>query len=231
VPYTGAKFKSVEDRQEQAAELIIMLKRSYPDKFVNEIVGGYYLADKKKLLNEDGTTLEMFRMVDYRQASDITQGFNRYFAKAFEHKARNQQMFEEDNEPEPETTEQINERYEAELPNAVEIVKSGKRYDKAGIDIGLYNYLVSVGKINLENLNWNQELKMAENQYRGLLQKERLGACNFGRSITITNLLQTIQPKDIAVVNRAKSNVLNNYLKSISENKALNHDEQNYFEK
>ena len=87
--YCSVKYNSFEERELFAAELIEMLLKNYPDKYANEVVGGYYLADKKRLTDENLSIIELFRMVDYRQCSNIIHAFDRYFKKTFELELKN----------------------------------------------------------------------------------------------------------------------------------------------
>jgi len=213
--YTGVKFLSPEDRKQSAAELIEMLLKNYPEKYSNEIVGSYFLADKKRLVSEDNTPIELFRMVDYRQCSDLLQAFDRYFKKQFEPEMKGQKFWYLEQVDTRPTKEEIEQSFMKGLNQALEIVKSGQKYDIAGTDLFLYAELKERGIIILTEEEIDTEINAAYKVYKSNLNFEKFDKkTQIGRKSELTKLIETALPTDIRVKNIARRKILNDYLQT-----------------
>jgi len=184
---------SPEDRKQSAAELIEMLLKNYPEKYSNEIVGSYFLADKKRLVSEDNTPIELFRMVDYRQCSDLLQAFDRYFKKQFEPEMKSQKFWYLEPVDTRPTKEEIEQSFINGLTQALEIVNSGKKYDVAGTDLFLFSELKQRGIIILTDHEAEQEMQQAYKIFKHNTNLERFDPkTSIGKKADLKNLLKVL---------------------------------------
>ncbi len=213
--FTGVKFLSQKDREDSAAELIEMLLRNYPDKYLNEVVGSYFLADKKRLFDENERLIELFRMVDYRQCSDLLNAFDKYFKKQFESEMKSQKFYFEREEDKKPTKEDIQELFLRSFEKALEIVKNGNDYNLAGTDLFIYSELKERGIIELSQEEMKTEIDLALIVYKKNLIIEKADPkTKLLRKHDLARLIESILPDDVRVINLAKRKILNDYLKS-----------------
>jgi hypothetical protein len=213
--FTGVKFSSPKDREDSAAELIEMLLKNYPDKYSNEVVGGYFLADKKRLFDENEKQIELFRMVDYRQCSDLIQAFDRYFKKQFETEMKSQRFWYTETEDTMPAKEEIEESFKNGLAQALEIVKSGQKYNVAGTDLFLFAELKQREIIVLTDEEAESEMEEALKVFKFNTNLERYDKkTTIGRKSDLARLVESVLPTDVRVKNLARRKILNDYLQT-----------------
>jgi len=213
--FTGVKFLSAKDREDAAAELIEMLLKNYPEKYCNEVVGGYFLADKKRLFDENQKQIELFRLVDYRQCSDLIQAFDQYFKKQFEAEMKSQKFWYSEPEHKVPSKEEIEESFRNGLAQALEIVKSGQKYDVAGTDLFLFTELKQRGIILLTDEEAEAEIQEALKVFKLKSNLERYDQrTSIGRKVDLKKMVESVLPGDVRVRNIARRKILNDYLES-----------------
>lgn len=216
--YCSVKYNSFEERELFAAELIEMLLKNYPDKYANEVVGGYYLADKKRLTDEDSNIIELFRMVDYRQCSNIIHAFDRYFKKTFELELKNQRFWYEEQKDTKPSEEEIYKSFLHCLKQALVTIKNKTEYNLSGSDLFLYSELKNRQIINISTERNKVEIDLATKKFKSELLRQKTDPnTTFGKRAEFSHLLENIIPNDKRIVNIAKRKILNDYLREFVE--------------
>lgn len=214
--YTGVKYNSQEEREIAAADLIEMLLKGFPEKFVNEIVGAYYLADQKKLFDPStGEVMMVFRILDYRQCSDFIHKFDEYFKKSFEQELKSQRFFydRELNVKKEIDQKKMYESFKRSLQIALDMVAEGREFSLPGSDIFIYDTLKDLGVINLSQEEKEFEINTAYNDLKVKWNAERVTGASIGRRMELGKMIEDLMPEDIRVLNQAKRNFLAKQLK------------------
>ena len=221
IAYTGATYDSREVQFRKATELLNMLLRNFPNKYANEIVGAYYLADKGKLFDDEGKQIKLFRMFDYRQCSDLINAFDMNFNDEFVLLSRSQKFYYEPEEEKPKITfKELDDSFRTQFIKAVEIYKENGNYDLAGSTLFLYDILKRKGYCDFPIQEKEDILEAAKNSVKAQLLKEKQsGHISYGRRIELGAIIEAITPKDVAVINKAREIILNLILENITEEK------------
>ena len=219
IAYTGASYESREVQFKKATELLNMLFRNFPNKYANEIVGAYYLADRGKLFEEDGKQIKLFRMLDYRQCSDLINAFDRNFNDEFILLSRSQKFYYEPKEDQVKVTfEELDSRFRERIKSAVEIYKEKGIYDLAGSTLFLYDILKRKGYCEFPIQEKEIVLDTAKNAIKAeMLKEKQFGAISFGRKVELGKLIESLTPENVSVINRAREILLNRILDSIAK--------------
>jgi hypothetical protein len=154
-------------------------------------------------------------MVDYRQCSDLLNAFDRYFNKQFESEMKSQKFWysePKDNRP---TKEEIEQSFINGLTHALEIVKSGLKYEIAGTDLFLFSELKERGIIILTDEIAELEIQSALKVFKFNTNLERYDKkTSIGRKAELSKLVEIVLPDDVRVKNIARRKILNDYLQS-----------------
>ncbi len=221
IAYTGTSYDSREVQFRKATELLNMLLRNFPNKYANEIVGAYYLADKGKLFDDDGKQIKLFRMFDYRQCSDLINAFDKKFNDEFILLSRSQKFYYEPEEEKPKVTfEELDNSFRIQFVKAVDIFKEKGIYDLTGSTLFLYDILKRKGYCDLPIEEKENILETAKNIIKAeLLKEKQSGHISYGRRIELGAIIEAVTPKYVAVINKAREIILNMVLKDITEDK------------
>lgn len=213
VAYTGKRYSSENEAGKDMLLFINMIRTTWPKKFVKEILGSYFLALKEKLENIDGDIIKLYPIIDIRSCSELLNSFDRHFKTSFESEIRSQKFFYEDEPQNKVTEEEINKSFINGLKQALEIVSNGLPYNVAGTDIFIYGELKKRGLINIAQDRQDEEIKSAMNVHKSNLNFEKYDPnTSLGRRQSITKLIESILPTEVAVINIAKRKILNDFL-------------------
>lgn len=210
--------KKYDDRNlaiTEAEEFVIMLIKNYPNIFLLEIKGAYFLADKKRLPDENGVPIKLYQQLSYRATSDLIHSFDVYFKEAFKKELQNGTFwYDEEAEKKKEISEK--EKYESfkrSLQVALDMVAEGREFSLPGSDIFIYDTLKDLGVINLSQEEKEAEINMAYNDLKSKWNAERVTGASIGRRMELGKMIEELMPEDIRVLNQAKRNFLGRQLK------------------
>lgn len=213
--FVGVKFYSEIETNQTCLKFSQLLKDFWPNKFMKEVLGSYFLATKGLLFDLENNTIKVFPMVDIRTCSDFLNAFDRHFSKSFESEMKSQKFYFEREEDKRPTKEEIEKRFLRAFEKSLEIVKNGSDYNLAGTDLFIYSELKQRGIIELSEEEMEAEINAALKVYKSNLNIERIDPkTNHGRKHDLIRLIDSILPDDVRVINLAKRKILNDYLKS-----------------
>lgn len=211
----GKKYESKEQAIIEADEFGIMLLKNYPNIFLNEIKGCYYLADKKRLPDENGVPIKLYQQLSYRATSDLIHAFDLYFKESFKKELQNGTFwYDEDTEQKKEIDQsQMYESFKRSLQIALDMVKDGREFSLPGSDIFIYDTLKKLKVIDLSDEEKDYEIQFAYNELKAKWNAERVSGANIGRRMELGKLIEDLMPEDVRVLNQAKRNFLAKQLK------------------
>ncbi len=215
---TTISGKKYDDRNlaiSEAEEFAVMLAKNYPNIYLLEVKGSYYLADKKRLPDENGVPLKLYQQLSYRATSDLIHAFDTYFKEMFKKELHNGTFW---HDPELDKKKEFDDKdlyesFKRSLQFALDMVKDGKEFNLPGSDIFIYDTLKDLGVINLSQEEKEYEINFAYNELKGKWNAERVSGATIGRRMELGKMIEDLMPKDIRVLNQAKRNFLAKQLK------------------
>lgn len=215
VDYVGAKFQSEKEATKMSVSFSELLKDFWPNKYMKEVIGAYFLAVKGHLLDTENNVIKVLPMIDIRTCSDFVQAFDRHFNKAFEVEMKSQRFWYTDPQDSTPSQEQIDQSLRNGLAQALEVVKNGQKYEVAGTDLFLFAELKQRGLIELTDEQVDTELQAALKVYKYQANLERYDKhTSLGRKADLAKMVENILPTDVRVKNIARRKILNDYLQS-----------------
>ncbi len=210
--------KKYDDRSlaiSEAEEFVIMLAKNYPNIFLLEIKGAYFLADKKRLTDENGVPIKLYQQLSYRATSDLIHAFDVYFKESFRQELQNGTFWydEEANKKKEIDQKQMYESFKRSLQIALDMVAEGREFSLPGSDIFIYDTLKDLGVINLSQEEKEFEINTAYNDLKAKWNAERVSGASIGRRMELGVMIESLIPEDIRVLNQAKRNFLGKQLK------------------
>jgi len=215
--FIGVKFQNINEAAETSLKFSQLLKDFWPKKYMKEVLGSYFFAVKGQLLDLENNVIKVYPIIDIRSCSEFLNAFDRYFNKCFEQEMKSQKFWYLDTVDTKPTKEEIEQSFKKGLNQALEIVKSGQKYDIAGTDLFLYTELKERGIIILTDEEIETEINAAYKVYKSNLNFEKFDKkTQIGRKSELTKLIETALPTDIRVKNIARRKILNDYLQTWS---------------
>lgn len=218
VAYTSKKFTSQGEAKEEMNLFLKQLKATWPNKYVKEVTGSYYLTLNEKLTSNDNKVLKLFPMIDLRSASEMIISFDRYFQDKFVEETRNQTFYHEPINKTKVTQEEEFQAFKRNLAFAINYVKDGRHYNLAGLDTHLYNELHKLGKIDVFKHEWDrlsrQATKALQSRYRA---ESYTPNTTLGKAKGWQKLASELIPESVAVGIEVKNIILNKYLKEYAK--------------
>jgi hypothetical protein len=209
------KFVSIDETKEKALKFSKLLKDFWPNKYKKEIIGSYFLGIKGNLHDLENNTIKVFPMIDIRTCSDLVNAFDRYFKKQFESEMKSQKFWYTEPEDTIPAKEEIEQSFKNGLAQALEIVKSGQKYDVAGTDLFLFAELKQRGIIVLTDEEAESEMQEALKVFKFNTNLERYDKkTTIGRKSDLAKLVESVLPTDVRVKNIARRKILNDYLQT-----------------
>lgn len=219
VNFTGKRSSDPNLALDEMNLFLDSLVKTWPNIFVSEVVGAYFLAVKERLTDNEGNTIKLFPIVDLRSCSELINAFARYFNNQFNQKLKSQTFWHEDTEPKRPTFEQLNERFEIQFDAAVNIYKTQGNYDVAGADLFLYDVLKRKGLVNLTDEQKEEYFDKAFVIVKAELFQEKKQSNSIGRMVDIAKMIDTLTPENMRVIHKARNLILNDILKLIQNDK------------
>lgn len=212
---SGKKYDNRESAITEAEDFVIMLIRNHPKVFLKEIKGAYFLADKKRLPDEDGVPIKLYQQLSYRATSDLIHAFDVYFKESFKKELQNGTFwYDEQLEVKKETDQkELYESFKRSLQVALDMVKDGREFSLPGSDIFIYDTLKDLGVINLSQEEKEFEINTAYNDLKAKWNAEKVSGASIGRRMELGVMIESLMPEDIRVLNQAKRNFLGKQLK------------------
>lgn len=211
----GKKYTDKHIAIAEANEFGVMLLNNYPNTYLNEIIGAYFLADKKRLPDEDGVPIKLYQQLSYRATSDLIHAFDVYFKESFKKELQNGTFwYDEQLEVKKETDQkELYESFKRSLQVALDMVKDGREFSLPGSDIFIYDTLKDLGVISLSQEEKEFEINNAYNELKSKWNAERVSGASIGRRMELGVMIESLMPEDIRVLNQAKRNFLGKQLK------------------
>jgi hypothetical protein len=213
--FVGLRFYTENESTESCIKFSQLLKDFWPQKHIKEILGAYFLGIKGDLQDLENNTIKVFPMIDIRTCSDLVNAFDRYFKKQFEAEMKSQKFWYSEPEHKVPIKEKIEESFRNGLAQALEIVKSGQKYDVAGTDLFLFSELKQRGIILITDEEAEAEIQEALKVFKLKSNLERYDQrTTIGRKVDLKKMIESVLPGDVRVKNIARRKILNDYLES-----------------
>jgi hypothetical protein len=211
---SGKKYDNRNIAISEAEEFFIMLFKNHPKVFLKEIKGAYFLADKKRLPDEDGVPIKLYPQLSYRATSDLIHSFDLYFRESFKKELHNGTFWlTKTVEKKQIDDKEIYESFKRSLQKALDMVADSKEFSLPGSDIFIYDTLRDLGIINLSQEEKETEINLAYTELKSRWNAERVSGASIGRSMELGKMIEELLPEDVRVKNQAKRNFLGRQLK------------------
>ena len=210
---TGVKFKSQEEANTEAEFFFKALSSRMGDCFLREVRAAYYYAFEGHLVNSKGEKIELYRLVDFKQAKELVGAFREFFKQSFSDHFKNQTFYLKSKDEVIISEDELNERLVLAIDTAISDFKKNGKYDRYGVDKFIFDRLTILGKNPISEARFSQFIKEGEGIVKNEARTQLRGENSIGKIMNLKKILNGDVPIEKQASNRAKALAVNELIK------------------